>query len=275
MAEATRFLLRLLLFSLLTTKGYQAITARAGSADNAESKDELHADFEGDSISNDAGEESSWVNGPTEESSLEPNETSSYNLTASELPEAEPLKQDRSVLKHQNLSNRFQQATTDNPAEPRSCLPTDPDQPPCPTQRPLRLLCPPPQQPICPPNNSKTHVLPELSFHLRRLLKLLNYKPEVLEESPPPYAFLPLPEWSPVSPQHHGYPPDEPRHYDYHAQERLRQSAQERLRQSAQVPQQYQPEPRPYGIQFLEPYSQSYHSREFREPHHYLPQEFW
>lgn len=273
---------------------------RAGSADNTETKDVLVADFEGDSFSNNNGEESLWINGPTEDPSLELNETSSYNSTANELPEAKPLKQNRSELKQQNLSNRFQQEATDNPGTPQSCPPTDLHQPPCPTQAPQQQLCPPVvlQKPTCPPKDSKTEVPDVSPEQLSQLLELLKQlKPEKLQEEEqqqhqsPPHVFLPkcvqedqqhgsvpkrlfrpkphecLPKWSPVSPRHHGFPPDKSRHYDH--------QVQERLHQSAEVPQQYDPKPQPYGFHFLEPRSQSYPPREFREPHSYLPQEFW
>ncbi|XP_017269561.1 bromodomain-containing protein 4 [Kryptolebias marmoratus] len=292
MAEAIGFLLRLLLFSLLAARGNQAIAARTGPAEKTKNEDILVAGSEAESTGYDAGDDSLWVTGPPEDSTLEPNETSSYSFTSNVLPEDETLKQNGSILKGQNSSGRSQHASADNSGKllqnPRSCVPTGPHKPPCPTQESQQPPCPPrePQQPTCPPQGS-TQVPDSLLVQLSQLLKLLkqlNYipgVPEDVDEQQPPHGLLPkwlqdvkqhaymskwlfnpqqqgyLPKWVPVPHQHHSYPLHKPWHHDY--------NVQESRHQNARVPQHYNPEPQ----------SQGYNSREFRESHSYLPWEFW
>ncbi|XP_037549729.1 uncharacterized protein LOC119426248 [Nematolebias whitei] len=262
MAAAIGILLRVLLFCLLAARGFQATAASAGSAEITESEDVLDADSTSDSTSTDAIDESSWA---PEDSIFEPNETSSHHFKGRELQETEPLQHNKS--RHHNLSSDFQEELPDKSGKSRKCLFREPNQPPCEAEGPREVICST-LETFCKPQDSETlagqhHLYSQMS-QLLRLLKQINYRPE---EEPPHGA---LPKWLQehkrdryvpkrlFGPQQHGFLP---KHHDYAPHKH----------QSSRVPHYYDSKPQPYDLQIPESYSQGHLSREFREPHSYLP----
>nr|XP_015811024.2 uncharacterized protein LOC107383104 [Nothobranchius furzeri] len=296
MAEASSFLLRFLILSLLAVGRSQA--TNTSSSENPENE---------------------AANAPTDVppvDALTPNGTNDYNSTAS--PSVSPPKEKPSNVSDpgDQASNEPQQEAAAEDSEddlaqlPRSCLPHGNQKLVCPTQGPLEFVCPTPepQQLTCPPQVPATPKHKPVSLQLSQLLKLikqLGYSPDgpqqqqQLEQEQNQEKLLGLlskwlqelqqrvylqklksmahqqgylPMWRRDDYQYHGYQLPEPgdhdvgprQHYGYPPQEPLHQSHAPRKFRENQI----------HGYPLQKP--QTPMANEFKPPHSHdnPPQEF-